>query len=92
MQYCDKFYEVARPLYDALQGACVDAYLCGKAETTYGTIPTHIYMSDDGYTDLVIEEWGNVQEYFQTYDFDELLPWLLCLNDWNVKGAVKWVY
>lgn len=93
MKYCEKFYEVARPLYDALQLACADAFLCESMSTSYGDIPRTIYITEDAYTDLVVEKWGVVCEFFQAYDYDDLCPWLLYSTVESMpKGVIKWEY
>lgn len=93
MKYCEKFYEVARPLYDALQKACSEAYLYESRSSAYGNIPRIIYITEDAYTDLVIEEWDAVCEFFQVYDFEELCPWVLyCDEEALPEGVVKWEY
>lgn len=92
MRYCNKFYVVARPLYEALQAACVECYLYGAVNTRYGVIPDVVYTSDAAYTDTVLAELGNVQEFFDAPDGAEWYPWLLCTRGSIREGAIEWAY
>jgi len=93
MKYCDKFYEVAKPLYDAITAAFSEAYLYDPRSSEYGTIPRVVYMTENAYTDKVLDEWGKVCEYFQVYDFEEPCPIILCSTVADLpNGVEKWEY
>lgn len=45
MKYCDKFYEVSKPIKDILAKEGRQCWLIGDVESPYGTIPNEICYS-----------------------------------------------